>query len=355
MPSHISELRRGAIEVGHILNTSIVNRHHSQLALNAENASYLFQPHSLHPHSYTPRSIIAVSNFVESAVKRQIAKSQQVCFVFEDGNTKSDHRKKVISGILSTGEGIVEFLQEQSLQSQLHLTQLFPDPNELYNHFILDLYSRAFMKYGNKKDSKLNTIKGMIESAPKEHGLSSRRNAESIPGKFPNDIVRKRTDQVIVSSVVRDLKLAGDMFVQAKNEPNTSFIVIRGTSHLGLATLIASLVSHEYRDLKSLMPNIEKKHSFQVSSDEFIEGPMLWNRKFWEKLIELNPNILRVTDLMHVGGYFSTVALTVRELLKTEPWNSYLDNTIHSASLINRGDNQEHNSHFVLSQEDFQY
>lgn len=341
--------RASRTELSRDLSASRLNLTPSNLAIVGKQAAFLFQPHDLIAHDVA--SLEYTNQFITHGAAKFLEEGRQVAFFFEDGTRDKQALRRRMDHIFRTGEGVEKHLEE-TVKLGIELLHN-GDGTAGYLSFIDTAYLNLVESFNHLPFFDKNLIRAFFEKTPKIFIPGDKPYKELDPRTNPPEVALNRTIQIRASSVVRDICAIGEIFREAERNENTSFFTIRGSNHMGMLTLMKILSEKTYPHLADLAVDVDSKR-LVLSGNEHSQLilPLVWNRKFWNAVIEAYPDILELTKKIQPHQDLNRLSSVVRKVLNSEPWISYLQSTIAQQAASEKPPDDKIFP-IILSQEDF--
>ncbi len=220
-----------------------------QLPLCGERTLFMLQPHNI---SYlgTQGAELTIKAIAFQA-KLSIEKGRRLTLFFEDANKRNRSDKRKINEKFRTMHGVDKYLRSK-------LPRLIKEGDTLPGHIGDEQAYHALLYYRFKtlheelnKGKEKPMLRAFIESTPSittpTNALTKYMEALQIKD-YPTAI--KRLTQIIAFIAVRDLASAAELIQESNLNPDSDFVVIRGTNHLGLAPCLHVLTEKNIQKIK---------------------------------------------------------------------------------------------------------
>jgi hypothetical protein len=288
-----------------------------QLALSSSRSLMMFQTH--HLSLYPQQAIDLTASVIGFGTEVFINQGQPVTFFFENATKKESTMRSRVNHAHRSGIGVAKHLTRDINVSEVLARQ--GDGQAAYLYFIQTLY-QAMMDRHNTAGKNVN---GMFEMMPNIHNVGENTFREANPKQFPVEKAYERTTQIISYIMTRDLCSIAQILNEATHSPNSAFLIIRGTAHLGMAQAMKIMVEKSFPQLSGLVDGVGmRKNMSTIGEEPLMQYPILWSERLWKEVFGKYPELLDLPKTFHSGKDMSQVVSRLRKLLHEEPWHHYL-------------------------------
>lgn len=299
-----------------------------QLPLRGKRTLFIFQPHDISHLGVDGARL--TSNAIALQAKLSKEKGRRLTLFFEDANKRDRSNKRKINEKFRTTHGIDEYLRSE-LPRLIEEGDSRPghpgDERSAYYALLYTLYQTLHEQL-NKGQKPM--LRAFFESTPSilrpTNAFTKYMEALQIRD-YPTAI--NRLTQIIAFVAVRDLASAAELIQESNLNPDSDFVVIRGTNHLGLATCLHVLTEKKHPDNKDLGVDVDTAiTTLQDSSILQVSGPILWKKQFWNSLFNKNPYLLSIVQAYKPNQDMNKAVSSIKKMLFEEPWITYLKSAV---------------------------
>jgi len=292
----------------------------------------LFQPH--HADYYDDRLSRACEHAITQKVSQWIENGKTVFFVLEDGTKGHLAIKKKMHTAEKEGSCLIAEIDLAAEQKKAEEG----DRTAAYQLYIRSLIYTLLQKHN--KDKSPTRIWTHTEQMPKIQMIGDNSFRELDPRAQSVEQSIKRLRQIIAFGVTRDLALAGQIVYELQKNPNSAFILIRGTEHLGITTGIETMARLAYPQIAGVFGDVDQDRETTCLLDltALASRPITWSRVFWETIFDRSPNLLKLPNIFYPGMDMQNTAGLVRKLLSEDPWMPFITRTLTDISKVDPAD-----------------
>ncbi len=331
------------------MHAAYLNTTPSSSALIAPRAAYLFQPHHLAVH--TLESLEHTRGFMTYGISSFLSDNTPVTVYLEDGSVKAQAYKRKVAHILKTGKNVDAHLNK-AIERGLERLKA-GDGSAGYAAFINTVYLQMREISHIAHLDADNHLSMEHERSPRIFKPGAKTFLEADIFENEPKMVKIRTAQILASSVVRDITYIAQIFRGLESKRNEGLFLVRGTNHLGMLTFMKMMTEHGYPHLSEYVVDVDEKRLLIGDSvEQKMILPILWNRKFWQEIIENYPDILKLTQKIFPERDLNRLFTVVRKMVENGTWGQYIDRFIEETKKGNRPKDDDLFP-IILSQEDF--
>lgn len=297
----------------------------SQYPIIGSRSFMLFQPHQI--SDALDESAWKVSDTLLGVFADQfIDDGRKVVFYIEDANKKANSLRREREAKLRSGHNVGKTIEER-----LSFGTTPGDEEGAYHTAQLTTFGRLIKEHPGQNGEQ--NIMMLFENMPKIQSAGHRTFREIDPRQYSVETAHKRMNQLMAYIATRDIASSAQLIRELQTNPQSAFLVMRGSAHLGMATCLEELAEMAYPQYKGMFADVDKQRIFD--GDDVMSSialPVLWKREFWRQVFDRYPYVLKSPDTYSPGQDMNRVSQTVRSVLDSAPWSDYMRNVLDQIS-----------------------